>query len=248
MRIRFLPVLLSAVFSLSAAFGQVGAADPSAPVAAKPAHTGHFLKTADFDIAAVMPAPPTTGSLPALADLETILQVQRERTPDEVAWAHRVEQMNVFDAAAILGPWFNPEHLPYTAKFLHQIYLDCHAVSERAKVLYARPRPPFTDPAVHPCVSVPTSTSYPSGHSTNGFVWAGVLGEIYPEHRAELQAWAHHYAWGRILGGVHFPSDDVGGRLLGLGLLKELAKSPAFQAGLVKARAEAQPFLLKKAS
>jgi acid phosphatase (class A) len=246
MRIRLFPVLLSAVCSLPAAFGQVAPAP--VPVPAKAAHAGHFLNPAAFDIAAVMPAPPPAGSLPALADLETVLQVQRERTPEEVVWAKGVEKMNVFDAAAIIGPWFSSEHLPYTARFLHQIYLDCHAVSERAKVLYDRPRPPFTDPAVHPCVPVPESTSYPSGHSTNGFVWAGVLGEIYPEHRAELQAWAHHYAWGRILGGVHFPTDDVGGRLLGQGLLKELAKSPAFQAGLIKARAEAQPFLLKKAS
>ena len=244
MRNRFFPFLLSVMLWLPA----LSAQDTAPMAASKAAPAGYFLKPAEFVFAGVLPAPPAPGSLPALADLETVLQVQRERSPEDVVWAKGVEKMNVFDAAAIIGPWFNPEHLPYTAKFLHHVYLDCHAVSERAKDLYHRTRPPFTDPAVHPCVLVPNSTSYPSGHSTNGFVWAGVLGQIYPEHQAELLAWAHHYAWGRILGGVHFPSDDVGGRLLADGLLKELAKSPAFQAGLLKARAEAQPYLLKKAS
>jgi acid phosphatase (class A) len=150
--------------------------------------------------------------------------------------------------AEVLGPWFTKENLPLTAKLLRRVYEDARLVNDRAKNLNARPRPPLADPHIRPCVRLPATPSYPSGHSTNAFVWAGVLSELFPEKRADLTAWAHRYAWGRIIAGVHFPSDDVAGRVLAAALLKEFLKSPVFQADLERARNEARPYLIKKAA
>jgi acid phosphatase (class A) len=183
-----------------------------------------------------------------MADLETVLQVQATRTPAEVAWAKRIERDSLYDFADVLGPWFTRGNLPFTAEFFEEAGRDLQAASDRTKGLFARPRPPAVDPRVHPCVSVPASFSYPSGHSTREMVRALLLQEIFPERREELLAWAHRAAWSRIIGGVHFPTDDVGGRLLAEAFVAELLKNPAARAALGRARAEAEPFLAAAAA
>jgi len=92
------------------------------------------------------------------------------------------------------------------------------------------------------------SSSFPSGHSLYLFVQAGVLGELFPEFREELQAHAHRSAWTRVLGGVHFPTDVVGGRLLAEAILAHLKTIPAFREAVEACRAEAAPFRMKKAA
>jgi acid phosphatase (class A) len=209
---------------------------------------GHFVKPEAFDLAKLMPAPPEAGSLAAQADLEAVLQAQTWRTPEQVAWAKFIEKDSVFNNSLVLGAWFAKENLPLTAAFLNDILDDVNAVSEGTKKLYARPRPPQVDLRVQPCVTVPKSASYPSGHSTRAFVWAGVLAEVFPEKRAELFEHAHRVAWSRILGGVHFPTDEVGGRLLAEAIVAALKQSADFRAALEKVRAEVTPFLVKKAA
>jgi acid phosphatase (class A) len=209
---------------------------------------GVFVDPAAPVFAAALPPPPAPGSLPALADLEAVLQVQGDRTPAEIAWAKRIEKDTLYDYADVLGPWFTAKNLPFTAEFFAAAGRDLQAVSDRTKGLFARPRPPAVDPRVRPCVAVPASFSYPSGHSTRLMARALLLAEIFPERRDELLAWAHRAAWSRIIGGVHFPTDDVGGQLLAETFVAEVLKNPAARAALERARAEAQPFLAAAAA
>jgi acid phosphatase (class A) len=97
-------------------------------------------------------------------------------------------------------------------------------------------------------VKLPGTNSYPSGHSLRAFVVAAVLGDVFPDRQAELEARAHRVAWGRVIGGVHFPTDDVGGRIAAQAIVAELRKSPAYRAAVEKCRAEAAPFRLKQAA
>jgi len=230
---RFLPALLA--FSLVALAPVFGTARGAAP---------NFIRPETFDNT-VLPAPPAAGSLAALADLEAVLQVQADRTDLQVAWAKRVEKDSVFNNSEILGGWFTSKNLPFTADLFAKVGTDIHAVSDRIKVLYSRPRPPAIDARVHPCVTVPETYSYPSGHSMQAYVWGALLSEVFPERRAELMARAYRAAWGRIIGGVHFPTDDIGGRLVGEELVKELLADPALHDALARARAEAQPFMVQ---
>ena len=201
---------------------------------------GRFMDPAVVDLAKALPAPPEADSLAAQADLEAVLQAQAWRTPDQVAWAKQIDADGDFDSAAVLGPWFNAEKLPVCARFLKDVAKDVKRVSARAKDVYHRPRPFRVSPDVKPCVFEPPvfSYSYPSGHSTRAFARALVLAEVFPERRAELLAFAHKAAWGRILGGVHFPSDDVGGRLLAEATVTAMLKSPAFQKAVAECRQE----------
>ena len=101
---------------------------------------------------------------------------------------------------------------------------------------------------MQPCVALPANDSYPSGHAYGAYLRAAVLAEIFPEKRAEIFDRARYVAWGRVIGGVHFPTDLEGGRRLAEAGFAELKKSATFRAALEKCRAEAAGLRLKKAA
>lgn len=189
----------------------------------------HFFNLETLNVKAVIPQPPPPGSFTAQVDLETVLEAQSWRTPEQVAWAKLVEKDNVFNHASVIGEWFKAERLPMTAVLFKAIAEDMHALDGVAKVPFQRPRPSSIDSWVKPCVSVPGSSSYPSGAATKAFVWAELLSEALPAKRDEIRARAHRAAWGRVIGGVHFPSDIVAGRLLAQAYVAECRKSTAFR-------------------
>ena len=225
-----------------------GAAEAEKPAAA-PVAAGHYVSADAIDWKTVQPPPPAPGSIAALGDLETILQLQASRTPADIAWAKLVEKDRVFDDYSdVLGGWFAEKNLPVTARLLGDVMADTNLLNKKVKDLYKRARPPAVEPTVKPCVAIPTSNSYPSGHALRAFVWAAVLGDIFPDRQPDLFARAHRVAWGRVIGWVHFPSDVAGGRVAAQAIVAELRKNPAYRAEIEKCRAEVAPYLLKKAA
>jgi acid phosphatase (class A) len=245
--LRLLPFVSFAILSLPpcAIRAAEGAMTATAPKAAKQPYVTHFAKPTSVDVAKALPAPPAAGTLSGKADLEAVLQAQAWRTPEHIAWAKVVDKNDPFMSSEVLGKWFSRENLPLTVALLKDVDEDRHEITEVAKKLFARPRPWVVDPSVQPCVPKPTNDSYPSGHATSIFTRAGILAEIFPEKRAELMAFAHRAAWGRVYAGVHYPSDLVGGWLLAEPIVEEIKKSPAFQERLKAVRAEVAPFVSK---
>ncbi len=210
----------------------------------------HFLQAAALpELICLQPAPPAADSLAAQADLEAVLQVQTWRTPEQVAFAKKIDEGSVFDFAEVLGPWFTADRLPLLKQLFKQIDADAGTTCGQAKRHFARLRPPYLDPRIQPCIETPSrsSFSYPSGHSTRLYVEALVLGLLFPDRQQELLTWAHKAAWGRIIAGVHFPSDDMGGRILAEALFVVFKGNPELLSAIEKGRAEAAPLLLKKA-
>ena len=200
----------------------------------------HYFQLSDFDLRAILPPPPAPGSLAAQADLEAVLQAQSWRTPDQVSWAQFVDK-KFFETPSMgaLGPWFNEHDFPRTYALMREVDAEEDPISEAAKKLFLRDRPFKADPRVHPCVTRLKTPSYPSGHAFGAYLWAAVLSDVFPAHAAEIREQAERVAWGRILGGAHFPSDDVGGRILAEAVAKRLEQSPEYVADLAKCREEA---------
>ena len=64
-------------------------------------------------------------------------------------------------------------------------------------------------------VPMPSSTSFPSGHSASGFAFAGAVAGSMPGLAIPLRGLATAVAYSRVHTGVHFPGDVVVGSLIG---------------------------------
>jgi undecaprenyl-diphosphatase len=65
-------------------------------------------------------------------------------------------------------------------------------------------------------VRMPTSSSFPSGHSASAFAFATAVGAVLPAVRVPLRLAAATVAYSRVHTGVHYPGDVVVGSLAGV--------------------------------
>jgi membrane-associated phospholipid phosphatase len=67
-------------------------------------------------------------------------------------------------------------------------------------------------------VRMPSSTSFPSGHSAAAFAFATGVGQVLPAAAIPLRGLAALVAYSRVHTGVHYPGDVVAGALVGTAL------------------------------
>ncbi len=96
--------------------------------------------------------------------------------------------------------------------------LVAEAVSGGVKDWLDRERPPLRDPDPEPLVSLPATSSFPSGHATVAFACATMLALAVPRLSRPLFALAALIAFSRVYVGVHYPLDVLAGAVLGVGL------------------------------
>jgi membrane-associated phospholipid phosphatase len=96
-----------------------------------------------------------------------------------------------------------------------------------AKLSFGRQRPLIED---HPPLArAPTKLSFPSAHATSSVAAATALGRVQPRARPYLFALAGAICVGRPYLGMHYPSDVLGGAVLGFclgSLVPGLGASP----------------------
>jgi membrane-associated phospholipid phosphatase len=100
---------------------------------------------------------------------------------------------------------------------LASIVLASAVVNLVAKPLARRRRPDRIAAGVPVTrqVSMPTSRSWPSGHSASAFAFATGAGHVLHREGAALRVLAALVAYSRVHTGVHFPADVVVGSLIG---------------------------------
>lgn len=203
-------------------------------------HAAEFVAPEQIDLEAALPPPPAADSLTTRSELDVIAQLERDRTTTQTESARNPPTGDVFAfAAPVLGPWFTSARLPKLAALFARIDDDGRAITTAAKSVYPeRRRPYLVDPRIISPTSRPGGSTYPSGAGYNTAVWASVLTAIFPDQAAALRARAQAACWTRVLAGVHYPTDNTGGQILGDAVAAKLLQSPAFRAVLPEIRAE----------
>ena len=204
------------------------------PVAADPRLTAH-----DLDASQILPPPPTSPDV----ELKELHAIADKSSADDLALATRDanDQSGAF-YVTVLGPNFDLAKLPKTAKVLADVHDTDEAVAKPAKDFFHRERPYAADPTLKTCTVVkpgtPTNTSYPSGHSINGYSEGVILAALLPAKAQTILGRARQYAENRLVCGMHYRSDIVAGEALGTAIALKLEQNPDFAAEMAAARAE----------
>lgn len=190
------------------------------------------------DLIAQLPPPPADDSPAGMADLETLLQVQKDRTPEQVARAKRIDTHSAMQMGSVaFGPGFTAENFPRVAALLEELR-QARRLIGNGKEIWNRPRPYKRSKDIVICVRKPKNGSYPSGHSATAAFFGTLLSAAFPEYGPLFEAEIRETMWGRVLGGVHYPSDTLAGRKLGMLIATEMLKAPDTQAVISEIRAE----------
>ena len=190
----------------------------------------------------LMPAPPATDSIQGRAELAEVKKINAEASPEVRAAADKdgaTENVTLF---ADTVPGLDIAKLPATKKLFDEIGNEEEQRTKLFKTYFARKRPYQRDTSIVICASEGKGTtkpnSYPSGHTTLGFSMGVVLANLIPEKNQAILARAKLYAEHRMVCGVHYRSDIVGGQALGTAMALKLMEVPSFAADYAAAHAE----------
>jgi acid phosphatase (class A) len=193
-----------------------------------------------------IPNPPANSSAQTRAELNYLLSLQNQRTPDQVATALHVagvyynlrivpgdsayaqNRKNLFHIGRSIGTWFTPETLPVTTDFMARVWQDASYFTWTYKYKFLRVRPYVLEPALDNLEET-NWAAYPSGHSANSYVNAYIYAALMPAFTDVFLKDAYAMAHSREIIGVHYPSDSEVSRQLAQQLVKALFENEKFR-------------------
>ncbi len=227
---------------------------------AKDAAPAHYVAPSEIDFTKILPsiAPLTDTQAKAEKDFElsVVIETQKEASAVDVQRARdeaRTPMPSPFSFSDVIGPWFKADNadISLAVALLKNVLDDAEGVIRPAKKNWNRARPFRQDPADIKLqtdgpgeVPGPASASYPSGHATDGMVFALVLSDLAPQLKDRLIARGVQYGNDRVVLGVHFPSDVAAGRVLAQAIYAALKEKKSYQNDLAAAKVQFQKELL----
>ena len=212
-------------------------ATPAMAISDKP-----YITASDVDFAGLLPPPPKEDSPEGKRDLQAILDLQKNMTPQLEAAIQRDLDQSVYTVAgSVLGPKFTKENFPMAGEFFAKAVKDAGVGVGPIKQKYKKLRPfQYSKDVKTPenIVKITGAPTYPSGHSSTGTLVPLLLGMMVPEKREALFERGWEYSVNRVASGAAYPSDFEGGHIAATLAVHEMLKNPAFRADFEAVKAE----------
>jgi acid phosphatase (class A) len=210
-------------------------------------HKPVFILPEQLDVASILPNPPSDNSTQALAELAEVHRLQDTRQTAQIAHAKADDaEEDIFVFKNVLGDKFSPANLPLTALLSAHVHNDEGVIVGPAKKYFHRLRPFNFQSSVKPVCKTNSNIddySYPSGHSTTGYLEALVLTMIVPEKRDAILERADDYAYSRVVCGVHYRTDVEASKSVAYAMIGVIMNNPQFKEELKAARSETRGIL-----
>jgi acid phosphatase (class A) len=230
-------------------------AQPASAPAARPA--GYLTAGQVGDSIRFLGPPPADGSGAKAGDVDTFEATRRLEADPRWALAARddrvgaAQMMANFSCAA--GVPMTPQSAPALFHLFTRLVPDSGLAVGPAKDFYKRPRP-FVEKGGKVCIAdqerdqLARTWSYPSGHSTYGWLTGLVMSLVAPDRATQVLARARSFGESRVVCGVHYESDVQAGRVAASGVFAALQANGAFLADVQAARAEFAQLRLQPAA
>ena len=196
----------------------------------------------------LLPAPPEEGS-PAFKQDQAV-----SRASQKLRGTAR-DTLATFDAdlgfphvagafSCALGVPVSQQGSPRLYQLLRRTATDAGLATYAAKDHYKRTRP-FVFYKEGTCApkdeaALRNDGSYPSGHTSIGWMWALVLTQIAPDRTDALLARGRAFGESRLVCNAHWQSDVLAGRTIASGTFAKLQSNATFQADVAAATQEVQ--------
>ena len=223
-------------------------APPEAVPEIRPGVLAGYLGRELPDSLKLLPAPPKEGS-PAFKQDQAVSRASQKlrgtarytqaSSDADLAFPHVA---GVFSCA--LGVPVAQESSPRLYQLLRRTMTDAGLATYAAKDHYKRTRP-FVFYKEGTCApndeaALRNDGSYPSGHTSIGWMWALVLTQVAPDHADVLLARGRSFGESRLVCNAHWQSDILAGRTIASGTFAKLQTNATFQADVVAATQEVQ--------
>ena len=169
--------------------------------------------------------PPEFNSAAFLADLAEVKSLATNRTAAQQAialfWNFTTGTMtppgywNTVAADYVRAYNLNERAATHTFALMHAAVMDAIIGCWDAKYYYWMIRPSQADAAIPLSFALPNHPSYPSGHSCASAAAGTVLGYLFPDRTADLDAQVAEAGFSRMLAGIHYRFDVTAGQGLG---------------------------------
>jgi acid phosphatase (class A) len=214
----------------------------SAGAQAPKPHKPVFVSPEQLDVASILPNPPGDNSKQAIAELVEVHRLQDTRQAAQIAHANADDtEEDIFIFKNVIGEKFSAENLPLTALLSAHVHNDEGVIVGPAKKYFRRLRPFNFQSSIKPVCKISSNVedySYPSGHSTTGYLEALVLIMMVPEKRDAILTRADDYAYSRVICGVHYPTDVEASKSVAYAMIGIIMNNSQFKEELQAARAE----------
>ena len=213
------------------------AMSPALAISDKP-----YITAADVDFPNLLPPPPKEASPAGQRDVQAIVNLQKNMTPQlDAAIHHDLDQSVYTVAGPVLGAKFTKDNFPLAGEFFAKVTKDAGVGVGPIKQKYKKVRPFQYSKDIHTPEDIAKAAggpTYPSGHSTTAAEVALLLGMMIPEKRDALYERSDEYAVHRITSGAAYPSDRWGGYITASLAINQMMKNPAFRADYEAVKSE----------
>ena len=169
-------------------------------------------------------------------------QRDNKEVSQQALFDESAELYKVFGADSIMGFEMTRETAPEIIKLCERATTDAHKANTVVKNKYQRTRPfaTFKEESLKPWTDEEEAKtlSYPSGHSSRGYMFALALCTVAPELTTKLIERAQQYALNRVICGHHWKTDVDASLLLAAAMFANVVCTEGYQEQLKKAIAE----------
>lgn len=173
-----------------------------------------------------LPPPPSPGSPEYQADIDAVASVARHLSDEQKTiarfWADGPgtitpagHWLQIAEEHVSRSWSHDPRRATRALALVSVAMADAFIVCWEGKYTYWTARPNQMIPGFTSYIKTPPFPGYPSGHSTQSGAAAEVLAHLFPGQAAAFRTMAEEAAISRLYGGIHFPSDNTSGLLVG---------------------------------